>query len=245
MVDLKKRSHSQKPHPKWWTPQIKLGNAEEEEKKNSRGFVCSKQCVVIKEQQKSPQRRSTINHKPTRTNDTVRNKTTGTHTTINPSSCTRALNCYQLPQWPTVRLLLAGHPYTILDGDQGPVSWRSTTAKWRQFSQSNRHSTIGTRQTQYHEALPSSADMQSHLTMSFTDDGNASWYSVCRVPMVEWRLDCEDCRHSTVVGLRDTGPWCRFTARCLPMYAAVDGKSSSLLYNRHLNTDITSYHRVY
>ena len=31
----------------------------------------------------------------------------------------------------------------------GPVSWRPTTVKWRQFSQSNRHSTIGTRQTQY------------------------------------------------------------------------------------------------
>ena len=39
---------------------------------------------------------------------------------------------------------------------QGPVSWRPTTVKWRQFSQSNRHSTIGTRQTEYHEALPSS-----------------------------------------------------------------------------------------
>ena len=32
-------------------------------------------------------------------------------------------------------------------------------------------------------------------TSSFADDGNASWYSVCRVPMVEWRLDWEDCRH--------------------------------------------------
>ena len=49
--------------------------------------------------------------------------------------------------------------------------------KWRQFSQSNRHSTIGTRQTEYHEALPSSANVQSHLTSSFADDGNASWYS--------------------------------------------------------------------
>ena len=28
----------------------------------------------------------------------------------------------------------------------GPVSWRPTTFKWQQFSQSNRHSTIGTRQ---------------------------------------------------------------------------------------------------
>ena len=30
---------------------------------------------------------------------------------------------------------------------QGPVSWRPTTVKWRQFSQSYHHSTIGTRQT--------------------------------------------------------------------------------------------------
>ena len=26
--------------------------------------------------------------------------------------------------------------------------------------------------------------------------------------MVEWRLDCENCRHLTVVGLHDTGPMC-------------------------------------
>ena len=39
---------------------------------------------------------------------------------------------------------------------------------------------------------------------TFADDGNASWHSVCRVPMAEWRLDC---RHLTVVGLHDTGPW--------------------------------------
>ena len=89
----------------------------------------------------------------------------------------------------------------------GPESWRPTTVKWRQFSQSNRHSTIGTRETEYHEALPSSANVQSHLTSSFTDDGNVSWYSACRVSMVEWRLDWEDCRHLTVVGLHDTGPW--------------------------------------
>ena len=29
---------------------------------------------------------------------------------------------------------------------------------------------------------------------TFANDGNASWHSVCRVPMVEWRLDCENCR---------------------------------------------------
>ena len=91
--------------------------------------------------------------------------------------------------------------------DLEPVSWRPTTVKWRQFSQSNRHSTNGTRQTEYHEALTSSANVQSHLTSSFASDGNASLYSVCRVPMVEWRLDCENCRHLTVVGLYDTGPW--------------------------------------
>ena len=87
-----------------------------------------------------------------------------------------------------------------------PVSWRPTTVKWRQFSQSSRHSTIGTRQTQYHEALPSSVNVQSHLTSSFAYDGNASWYSVCRVPMVKWRLGCENCRYLTVVCLHDTGP---------------------------------------
>ena len=47
----------------------------------------------------------------------------------------------------------------------------------------------------------------SYLILSFADDGNASWYSICRVPMVEWRLDCENCRHLTVAGLHDTGPW--------------------------------------
>ena len=90
---------------------------------------------------------------------------------------------------------------------QRPVSWRPTTVRWRQ---SNRHSTIGTRQTEYHEALPSSVNVQSHLTSSFADDDNASWYSVCLVPIVEWRLDC---RHSTVVGLHDTGPRSLLTVR--------------------------------
>ena len=42
-------------------------------------------------------------------------------------------------------------------------------------------------------------------------DGDALWYSVCRVPMVEWQLDCENCRHLTVVGLHDTGPRCALT----------------------------------
>ena len=89
----------------------------------------------------------------------------------------------------------------------GPVSWRPTTVKWRQSSQSNRQSTIGTQQTEYHEALPSSANDEVKCDCTFADDGNVSWYSVCRVPMVEWRLDCENCRHLTVVGLHDTSPW--------------------------------------
>ena len=78
-----------------------------------------------------------------------------------------------------------------------------TTVFTVQPSFHHRHST-----NQYHEALPSSTNMQSHLTSSFADDGNPSWYSVCRVPMVEWRLDRENCRHLMVVSRHDTGPWC-------------------------------------
>ena len=89
---------------------------------------------------------------------------------------------------------------------QGPVSWRSTIVKYRQSSQSNRHSTIATRQSEYHEALPSSANDEVRCDCTFADDGNASWYWVCRVPMVKWRFDCENCRLLTVVGLHDTGP---------------------------------------
>ena len=74
----------------------------------------------------------------------------------------------------------------------GAVSWRPTTVKWRQFSQSSRHSTIGTQETEYHEALPSSAVDKVRCDCTFADDANASWYSICRVPMVEWRLDCNN-----------------------------------------------------
>ena len=56
----------------------------------------------------------------------------------------------------------------------GPVSWRPKTVKWRQFSQSNRHSTIGTGQTEYHEALPSLANDEVRCDCTFADDGNAS-----------------------------------------------------------------------
>ena len=104
--------------------------------------------------------------------------------------------------------------------DQGPVSWRPMTVKWRQSSQSNRHSTIGTQQTEYHEALPSSANVQSHFTSSFADDGNASWYS--GFVECQWRLDCEDCRHLTVVGLHDTGPRWDKCASCRPEIEAAD-----------------------
>ena len=79
--------------------------------------------------------------------------------------------------------------------------------KWPQFSQSNHHSTIGIWQNEYHKALPSPANAESHLTSSFANGGTASWYLVCRVPMVDWRLDCENCRHLTIVSLHDTGPW--------------------------------------
>ena len=65
--------------------------------------------------------------------------------------------------------------------------------------------TIGTRQTEYHEALPTSANDEVRCDCTFAGDGNASWYSVCRVPIVEWQLDC---RHVTVVDLHDTGPCC-------------------------------------
>ena len=62
---------------------------------------------------------------------------------------------------------------------------------------------MGTRQTDYHEALLSSANDEVRCDCTFADDGNASWYLVCRVPMVEWRLDCENWRHLTVIGLHD------------------------------------------
>ena len=114
----------------------------------------------------------------------------------------------------TYRWLKHGYSRGCPYRHQGPVSWRPATVKWRQSSQSNRHSTISTWQTKYHEALPSLANVQSHLTSSFANDGITSWYLVCRVPMVKWQLDCENCRHLTVVGLHDTGPWgYGFTAR--------------------------------
>ena len=38
---------------------------------------------------------------------------------------------------------------------------------------------------EYREALPSSANGEVRCDCTFTDDGNASCYSVCLVPMVE------------------------------------------------------------
>ena len=80
------------------------------------------------------------------------------------------------------------------------------------------HSTIGTRQTEYHEALPLSVNDVVRCDCTLADDGDASWYSVCRVLMVEWRLDCENCRHLTVVGLRDTGPMSLLKSSCTRVF---------------------------
>ena len=103
---------------------------------------------------------------------------------------------------------------------QGPVSRRPTTIKWLQSSQSNCHSTIGTQQTKYHEVLPSSGNDDVRWDYLFSNDGHTPWYLVCRVPMVEWQLDCENCHNLMVVGLHDTG------SRCL----AVSHRSSSLFF---------------
>ena len=51
-------------------------------------------------------------------------------------------------------------------------------------------------------SVTSSSNDEVRCDCTFTDDGYASWFSVCRVPMMEWRLDCENCRHLTVVGLQ-------------------------------------------
>ena len=93
----------------------------------------------------------------------------------------------------------------------GPVSRRPTTIKWRQSSQSNRHSTIGTRQTEYHEALLSSATTRWGVTERLP-----SMVTLCDTRFVECRvkrrLDCENCPHLTVVGLHDTGPLLQWTS---------------------------------
>ena len=82
---------------------------------------------------------------------------------------------------------------------QGPVSWRPATVKL--------HSSTVIPPS----ALDKPSIMKRYHRRRTTRWGvtarsptmvNASWYSVCWVPMVE----CENCRHLTVVGLHDTGP---------------------------------------
>ena len=66
-----------------------------------------------------------------------------------PVSSSGSQHCDAL--WESFSSLSAPLPFKVVD--QGPVSWRLTTVKWQQFSQFNRHSTIGTQQTEYHEAV--------------------------------------------------------------------------------------------
>ena len=74
-----------------------------------------------------------------------------------------------------------------LSSQQTPNAWTAPVSKGR-----------------YHGGQRPSSDDIFHGT--FADGGNASCYSACRVPMVEWRLDCNNCRHLTVVVLHDSGP---------------------------------------
>ena len=88
---------------------------------------------------------------------------------------------------------------------QGPVSWRPTTS-----SDDSLHSPTVIPPS----ALDKPSIMKRHhrrRTRSHTSPRRSPTVvtlhdTVCRVPMVEWRLDCEDCRHLTVVDLHDTGP---------------------------------------
>ena len=154
------------------------------------------------------------------------------------SSCVEKVSQRHKMRWHRYSMFCDHHSECDLmlnnDGLDGPVVrlsiWgRYHGGRWRQFSQSNLHSTIDTQQTEYHEALPLSANVQSHLTLLFADNGNALWYLVCRMPMVEWRLDCENCHHLTVVVLHDTGPWrllCTVLC-CNVMYCDVNEKLKS------------------
>ena len=83
----------------------------------------------------------------------------------------------------------------------GPVSWRPTTVRWRQSSQSNRHFTIGTRQTQRFHRLRTCSHTSPRRSPTMVTLHDTRFVE-CQ--MVEWRLDC---RHLTVVGLNDIGPW--------------------------------------
>ena len=100
------------------------------------------------------------------------------------SDTTDPLSAHGWPQPATCRVFVCTHtdwagarPLTWgrYHGGRLPSSDDSfPTIGTRQTECHDRHSTIGTRQTEYHEALPSSANVQSHLTSTFTDDGNAS-----------------------------------------------------------------------
>ena len=49
-----------------------------------------------------------------------------------------------------------------------------------------------------------------------------------------WNVDCENCRHLTVVGLHDTGPW---TVRHrVNVYKETDCKASSCLFGVTVNS---------
>ena len=95
----------------------------------------------------------------------------------------------------------------------GPV-WRPRTVKWWQFSLSNCHSTTSTQQTEYREALPLSANVQSHLTLSFatmvmlhnTRFVECRWWTVKTV--ITW---CSSASMILAPGFKNhsvTGPFC-------------------------------------
>ena len=64
--------------------------------------------------------------------------------------------------------------HTLFETDSGAGIMEADDGQVTSVFTVQRHSVIGTRQTEYHETLPSSANVQSHLTSSFADDGNAS-----------------------------------------------------------------------
>ena len=64
--------------------------------------------------------------------------------------------------------------------DLGPVSChRRRRQSSDESSQYNRHSIIGTQQSEYHEALPSSVNDEVRCDCTFANNGNASRNSVC------------------------------------------------------------------
>ena len=74
------------------------------------------------------------------------------------------------PTEPNQSLQIRTHQVTL------PGTWGRYHGGRRPSSDDSFHSptAIGTRQTECHEALPSSANVQSHLSSSFADDANAS-----------------------------------------------------------------------